>query len=59
MLGGLQGYRVTMVERGRIRGDALPTRGIARGGVVQLAAAAAGAAIRSGTSRVRTPGDKR
>jgi len=26
---------------------------------VQLAAAAAGAAIRSGTSRVRTPGDKR
>jgi flavin-dependent dehydrogenase len=31
------GYRVTVVERGRIPSDALSTHGIARGGVVQLA----------------------
>jgi flavin-dependent dehydrogenase len=31
------GYRVTLVERGRIPSDTLSTHGIARGGVVQLA----------------------
>jgi flavin-dependent dehydrogenase len=37
MLLGRLGYRVTLVERGRIRSDTLSTHGIARGGVVQLA----------------------
>jgi len=31
------GYRVTVVERGRIPSDTLSTHGIARSGVVQLA----------------------
>lgn len=37
MLLGRLGYRVTVVERGRIPSDTLSTHGIARGGVVQLA----------------------
>ena len=37
MLLGRLGYRVTLVERGRIPSDTLSTHGIARGGVVQLA----------------------
>ena len=36
MLAGRLGYRVTVVERGRIPSDTLSTHGIARGGVVQL-----------------------
>jgi len=37
MLLGRLGYRVTVVERGRIPSDTLSTHGLARGGVVQLA----------------------
>jgi flavin-dependent dehydrogenase len=37
MLLGRLGYRVTVVERGRIPSDTLSTHGIGRGGVVQLA----------------------
>jgi flavin-dependent dehydrogenase len=37
MLLARRGYRVTVVERGRIPSDTLSTHGIARGGVVQLA----------------------
>jgi flavin-dependent dehydrogenase len=37
MLLGRLGFRVTVVERGRIPSDTLSTHGIARGGVVQLA----------------------
>jgi flavin-dependent dehydrogenase len=37
MLLGRLGYRVTVLERGRIPSDTLSTHGIARGGVVQLA----------------------
>jgi flavin-dependent dehydrogenase len=37
MLLGRLGYRVIVVERGRIPSDTLSTHGIARGGVVQLA----------------------
>ena len=37
MLLGRLGYRVTVVERGRVPSDTLSTHGVARGGVVQLA----------------------
>jgi flavin-dependent dehydrogenase len=37
MLLGRLGYRVTVVERGRMPSDTLSTHGLARGGVVQLA----------------------
>jgi glycine/D-amino acid oxidase-like deaminating enzyme len=37
MLLGRLGYRVTVVERGRIPSDTLSTHGIGRGVVVQLA----------------------
>ena len=37
MLLGRLGYRVTVVERGRLSSDTLSTHGLARGGVVQLA----------------------